>query len=97
VLEKDADRLAVMNTTDSLSKNGRDIEYLKLRAKTTMLVLRNRVGYKHLVNGRSIDASDSVATEDTVGDEGIDLSSALLLQKLRSTRDRVTSIDNVVN
>lgn len=62
-----------------------------------MVLLRNGVCHDHLVDSRSIDTRDGVTTENAVRQEGIDVSSTLLLEQLGSSRNGVAGIDEVVN
>lgn len=87
----------MVNSANSFSKDGRNVQYLQLGAQTTMLVLGNRIGHNDLVNGRCIKTGDCVATEDTVGEQSIDFGCSLLLQELRSSCDGVGSVSQVVN
>jgi imidazolonepropionase-like amidohydrolase len=54
--------------------------------------LRYAIGRDQLVDGTVLDAVDGVPAQDTVGDEGIYSSSALLLEELCSSRDLPLSV-----
>ena len=80
-----------------LRKNRRDVENLHLRAETAVLVLWHRVGHDHLVDGRGVDAGDGVAAQYGVGEEGVDLEGALLLEELGGAGNCVGRVDEVVD
>lgn len=86
-----------MDAADGLSKDWRDIKHFQLRAQTTMLLLRDRVGHNDLVNGGGIDAGNGISTEDAVGDEGVNSSGTLSLQQLGSASDCVGRIGKIVD
>lgn len=62
-----------------------------------MLILGDRVGDQNLVNGRSIDTGNGVTAKHSVSEKSVHLGSALLLQKLSSARDGVSSVNDVVD
>lgn len=86
-----------MHPPDSLSKHGRDIQDLQLRADLLMLVLGDRVGHYDFVDTAGVDPRDRISAEDAVGDENDDFESALALEELGSTSDCVGGVDDVVN
>lgn len=73
------------------------IQEAKLGAHLHVLALGNGVGHDNLVDGRSVDAGDGVTAENAMGQEGVDLSSAVLLEELGSPRDRVAGINKIIN
>lgn len=97
VLEQHTDGLSVMDSADGFGENGGNFENLELGAQPTMLVLRDRVGDHNLVNGRSIDASNGISTEDTMGEQSVYSSSALTLEKLGGSGNGVARVDDVIN
>lgn len=82
----------MVHTTDSLGKDGADINDLELGAQATVLGLRNGIRNKDLVNGRSVDASNRITAENTVGEKSVDLGSTFALQELGSTGKGVASV-----
>ena len=97
VLEKDADRLTVVNTADRLGENAANLKNLELWASSLVLVLWNRVGNNDLVNSRGVEAGQGIPGEDTVGDQCIDVGSALALDKLGGTGDSVAGISQIID
>lgn len=97
VLEKNADRLSVVNTTDRLGKNATNLQNLEFWASSLVLLLWNRVGNNDLVNSRGIKAGQGISGEDTVGDQRIDIGSTLALDKLGSTGDSVAGISQIID
>jgi len=97
VLEKDADGLAVVDAANGLRKDGGDVQVLKLGAESHVIPLRNRVGDDHLVDGRSVNTRDGVTAKNTMGQEGVDVSSALLLEQLGSSGNGVAGVDEIVD
>lgn len=97
VLEKNADRLSVVNTTDRLGKNAANLENLEFWASSLVLLLWNRVGNNDLVNSGGVEAGQSISGEDTVGNQRIDVGSTLALDKLGSTGDSVAGISQIID
>jgi hypothetical protein len=87
----------MVHAADSLGEDVADLEDLELRAARFVLCLVHRVGHDHLVEGAGINAIDGISAQDPVGDERIHLGSALLLQQLRRTRDRVRCVCQVID
>jgi hypothetical protein len=74
-----------------------DFQDLQLRAATKVINLVDTVGHNHLVKGASIDALDGVTTENAVGNQGINLRCALLLEQFGGASDRIRGISQIVN
>ena len=68
MLEEYAERFSVVYTTDSFGKDRCDVENFKLRTQGPMLILGDRIGHDHLVQGRCVDAVNGIATQNRVGD-----------------------------
>ena len=97
VLEKNADRLSVVNTADGLGKNATNLENLELWASSLVLLLWHGVGDNNLVNSRGVEAGQGISGEDTVGDQRIDVGSTLALDKLGSAGDSVAGISQIID
>ena len=98
VVEEHADGLAVVDATDGLAEDGRDIQDVELGPQQRlMLDLGHRVGHNHLVDGRRLDAVDGIAAEDTMSQEGVDLGGALPLEELSGASDGVARVEKVVD
>ena len=96
-IEEHADGFTVVDTPDGLREDGANIQNIQLRPQASLVfVLRHRVGYNHLVQGRGLDTVDGVPAEDAVGQEGVDLGSTLFLQELGGACDGVARICDVV-
>jgi hypothetical protein len=80
-----------------LSENVADFKDLKLGAQAQVLLLLHAVGHHHLVKGASVDALDGVAAQDTMGDQGINLGCALLLEELGGPSNRVRGVRQVID
>jgi hypothetical protein len=59
--------------------------------------LIHAVGHYHLVQGARIDPVNSVSTENAMCDQGVDFGSALLLQQLRSARDGIGGVRQIID
>jgi hypothetical protein len=98
VVEEHADGFAVVDTTDGLAKDGRDVQDVELGSQERLvLVLGHRVGHNQLVDGRRLDAVDGIAAEDAVGEERIDFGGTLLLEELGRPSDGVAGIRKIVD
>lgn len=97
MLEQDANRLAVVDTTNGLGKDGGNVNDLELGAEAAVLRLGHRVGDEYLVNGRGVDAGNGIAAENTVGKQGVDLEGALALEKLGSAGNGVGRVAEIVH
>jgi len=62
-----------------------------------VLLLRYRVGYNDLVKRTSIDAVNSIAAQNAMGNEGNDPGCALLLQKLCGAGNGIRGIRQVIH
>ena len=87
----------MVHPPDRLAEDRRDVEYLEFWALLLVLVLGYRVGHYDFVDAAGVDARDSIAAKDAVGDEDDDLESALALEKLGGAGDGVARVDDVVD
>lgn len=72
VREQGADGLAVVYTSDRLSKDVGNIQNLELGTCLPVLMLRYGVGDNHFVNGRRVDTRNGIPAEDSVSDKSVD-------------------------
>lgn len=96
ILEEHTDALTVVNTANGLGEDVANLQDLQLGALLEVLILGHGVGCDDLVNRTGVDTLHSISREHTVGDECVDLLSALLLEELGSTSDGVGGISQVV-
>jgi len=80
-----------------LSKHVADLEDLQLGAPALVILLGHRVGHNDLVQCTSVDALDSISTQDTVCNERNHLRSALLFQEFCRAGNGVGCIRQVVD
>lgn len=85
ILEEHTDALTVVNTANGLGEDVANLQDLQLGALLEVLFLGHGVGCDDLVNRTGVDTLHSISREHTVGDECVDLLSALLLEELGST------------
>lgn len=88
----------MVNPANGLSEDGRNVEDFKFGSKLSLVfLLWHRVGDNHLVDSRGIDAVDSVAAEDTMREESVDLGRTLLFEELCGTRDGIAGVGKIVD
>lgn len=76
----------MVRAPDGLGDDLRDIQNLELGAELGLVVvLRHAVGRDELVDAAVPYPVRRISAQDAVGDEGVDLGGALLLEKLRGT------------
>lgn len=97
VLEEDADGLAVVDAANGFGEDGGDVDDVEFGTHAAVLVLGHGVGDEQLVDGGGIDATDGIAAEDAVADEGVDHGGALALEQLGGAGDGVCGVDDVVD
>lgn len=66
-LEERADGFSMVDSANSLSEDGTDIQDFEFRAELLVNILWDTVGDNDFVQSGGIDASNSIATEDSVG------------------------------
>lgn len=80
-----------------LSKHIADLKDLQLGAPALVILLGHRVGHNDLVQCTSVDALDSISTQDTVCNERNHLRSTLLLQELCRAGNGIGRIRQVID
>lgn len=97
-LEENTNTLAMMDSSDCLSKNTGDIQDLQLVASSQMLVLWDTVGYHNLVDSAGIDTLNGVTAQDGMSNYSVNLSSATsFLYQFGSSSDGISSINEIIN
>jgi len=97
VIEEHTDALAVMHASNRLCKHVAHFKHFQLGTTRLVLSLIDRVRDYDLVQCAGVDAIDSIAAQDAVGNERIHLGRALLLQQLRGPSNGIRGICQVVD
>lgn len=97
VLEKDADRFAVVNPSDRLCEYAANLQYFEFRAQALVLFLWDTVSDDDFVNSAGVDAGNGIAAENSVGEKCVDVGGTLSLYKLGSAGNGVGCISEIIN
>jgi hypothetical protein len=95
--EERTDGLPMVHPADCLGKDQSDLQDFQLGTLATVLFLWDAVGDDDLVKRRGVDTGNGITAEHTMGDQGVDLGSTLLLQQLGSAGNGVGGVSQVIH
>ena len=97
MVEEETDRLSVMRATDGLGKCAGDINRVQLGADLLLVLVGHGVGDNNLGENAIVDDLNSLAAEDAVRDNGVDLNSSILSKSLGGQAKGTAGIGHIIH
>lgn len=95
--EQEANRLSVVSASARLGKGRANVDRLDLGAEQLLLLVGHGVGDNDTLEATVVEVLDRFSGENTVGDDGVDLASTVLHDRLSGFGERSAGVRHVVD
>lgn len=97
IVKKETDRLSVVCTTDGLGQCAGNVNGIQLGADLLLVLVGDSVGNNNLGQNTVVNDLDSLAAENTMCDNGIDLDGTVLCKGLGGQSEGTASISHIID